>query len=72
MAEPPTLQTNDNPFGSRLSPTSWGRTVTYVSGSDKWLVAESEGDTSNSVFEILQDWEHQLKHRGIEFEEPQP
>lgn len=30
-----TLQTIDNPFGTRLSPMSQVRTVTYVSGSDK-------------------------------------
>ena len=29
-----TLQTIDNPFGARLSPMSWVRSVTYVSGSD--------------------------------------
>jgi hypothetical protein len=29
-----TLQTIDNPFGTRLSPMSWVRSVTHVSGSD--------------------------------------
>ncbi len=32
--EQKTLQTIDNPFGTRLSPMSQERTVTYVSGSD--------------------------------------
>jgi len=31
-----TLQTIDNPFGTRLSPMSWVRSVTHVSGMDKW------------------------------------
>src|SRR5882672_1221916 len=30
-----TLQPLDNPFGTRLSPMSWVRGVTYVSGLDK-------------------------------------
>ena len=29
-----TLQTIDNPFGTRLSPMSWEQSVTYVSGMD--------------------------------------
>ncbi len=32
--EQKTLQTNDNPFGTSLSPMSWVRSVTLVSGSD--------------------------------------
>ena len=28
-------QTIDNPFGTRLSPMSWVRSVTHVSGPDK-------------------------------------
>jgi putative transposase len=28
------MQTIDNPFGTRLSPMSWVRSVTHVSGSD--------------------------------------
>ena len=40
--------------------------------SDGEVVAETEGDYSNSIFEILQDWEHQLKHRDVGYEEPRP
>jgi len=32
--EQKTLQTIDNPFGTRVSPMSWAQSVTYVSGSD--------------------------------------
>ena len=32
--EQKTLQPLDNPFGTRLSPMSWVRPVTYVSGPD--------------------------------------
>ena len=32
--EQKTLQTNDNPFGTSLSPMSQVRSVTYVSGMD--------------------------------------
>ncbi|MGO8185248.1 hypothetical protein AB9F38_10255 [Rhizobium leguminosarum] len=32
-----TLQTIDNPFGTRLSPMSLGRSVTYVSGMDRQI-----------------------------------
>lgn len=32
--EQKTLQTIDNPFGTRLSPMSRGQSVTHVSGSD--------------------------------------
>ena len=35
-----------------------------------------EGESLNSLFDELADWEHQLKHSGIdlisEFEEPSP
>lgn len=34
-----------------------------------------EGESLNSlseVFEVLQDWEHQLKHQNIDFEGPEP
>lgn len=36
-----------------------------------------EGETSNTIFEVLEDWENQLKHADfsklkVEFEEPQP
>jgi hypothetical protein len=33
--EQKTLQPLDNPFGTRLSPMSWVRGATYVSGPDK-------------------------------------
>ena len=32
--EQKTLQTIDNPFGTRLSPMPWVHSVSYVSGSD--------------------------------------
>jgi len=35
-------------------------------------VAHLEGETSNALFETLADWDHQLKHADIDFEEPQP
>lgn len=38
-----TLQAIDNPFGTRLSPMSWGRSVTYVSGLDKRKTGAGEG-----------------------------
>ena len=30
-------------------------------------VARLEGNSSNALFETLQDWEHQLKHSEIDF-----
>jgi hypothetical protein len=33
----------DNPFGTRLSPMSWVRPVTHVSGLDRRQMAEPEG-----------------------------
>ena len=38
-----TLQTIDNPFGTRLSPMSWVRSVTHVSGPYRRCLAEREG-----------------------------
>ena len=38
-----TLQTIDNPFGTRLSPMSQVQTVTYVSGLDRGRVVAEEG-----------------------------
>jgi len=29
------------------------------------------GDTSNDLFEVLEDWEHQLKHIDIDFGGPE-
>jgi hypothetical protein len=31
-----------------------------------------EGESLNSLFEELADWEHQLKHIDFDFDEPQP
>jgi len=28
-----------------------------------------EGKSLNTLFEVLEDWEHQLKHENIDFEE---
>ncbi len=41
--EQQTLQTIDNPFGSRLSPMSWVRSVTHVSGPDNEKFGAGEG-----------------------------
>jgi hypothetical protein len=41
--EQKTLQTIDNPFGTRLSPMSQVHSVTYVSGPDNCEMAEREG-----------------------------
>jgi hypothetical protein len=38
-----TLQPLDNPFGMRLSPMSWVRSVTYLFGLDTRRMAETEG-----------------------------
>ena len=35
-------------------------------------MARLEGESSNALFETLEDWDHQLKHADIDFEEPQP
>lgn len=35
-------------------------------------MAEIEGEFSNLLFETLSDWEHQLKHSRIRFEELRP
>lgn len=32
-------------------------------------MAHPDGETLNSVFEVLEDWEHQLKHENLDFEE---
>ncbi|MBB3522183.1 hypothetical protein RJJ37_07365 [Rhizobium redzepovicii] len=32
-----TLQTIESPFGTRLSPMSWGRSITYVSGMERQI-----------------------------------
>lgn len=32
-------------------------------------MVDLEGETSNQVFEVLADWEHQLTAAGIDFEE---
>jgi len=45
--EQKTLQPLDNPFGTRLSPMSWVRSVTYVFGLDRDVVAEREEPGSN-------------------------
>jgi len=42
-----TLQTIDNPFGTRLPPMSKGQSVTHVSGSDSQEMAEHRADISN-------------------------
>lgn len=31
-----------------------------------------EGETSNTFFETLQDWNEQLKHVDFDIEEPRP
>jgi hypothetical protein len=33
-------------------------------------LAETEGESSNLLFETLADWNHQLEKEGINFEEP--
>jgi hypothetical protein len=38
-----TLQPLDNPFGTRLSPMSWVRGATYVSGPDMIAMVSAEG-----------------------------
>ena len=43
--------------------TNWGQ-----AGS----MAEKQGETLNSLFDILADWNHQLKHAKVDFEEPRP
>ncbi len=35
-------------------------------------MAESEGVSSNSLYDTLADWEAQLKHANVSFEEPSP
>jgi hypothetical protein len=45
--EQKTLQTIDNPFGSRLSPMSSVRSVTHVSGRDMTEMVEGTGLGSN-------------------------
>ena len=35
-------------------------------------MAESLRDSSNSIFEIMADWEHQLQHVDFDFEELSP
>jgi len=32
-------------------------------------MAHPEGESLNSLFDALTDWEHQLKHTDIDFEE---
>ena len=41
--EQKTLQSLDNPFGTRSSPMSWVRGVTDVSGPERVDLAEPEG-----------------------------
>ena len=41
--EQKTLQPLDNPFGPRLSPMSWVRSVTHVSGLDKYPIGGGRG-----------------------------
>jgi len=36
-----------------------------------FLVVRSSGETSNQLFEVLEDWEEQLKHVDIDFGGPQ-
>ena len=38
-----TSQPLDDPFGTRLSPVSWGRSVNHVCGPDNGILAEPEG-----------------------------
>lgn len=35
-------------------------------------MAHFEGDTSNELFETLEDWEHQLRHLDSDVFEPMP
>ena len=35
-------------------------------------MARPGGETSNQLFEVLEDWEHQLKHADIDFERLEP
>ncbi len=35
---------------------------------DVWMVNE-DAQFSNHIFEVLADWEHQLQHADIDFEE---
>ena len=36
------------------------------------IMAERTGDCSNSLYDTLADWEAQLKHANVTFEEPSP
>ena len=35
-------------------------------------MAEQTGETLNSLFDVLADWNHQLKHAKVDFEGPRP
>lgn len=35
-------------------------------------MAENAGVSSNSLYDTLADWEAQLKHANVSFEEPSP
>ena len=67
-----TLQTIDNPFGTRLSPMSQVRSVTHVSGLYKSELVPRDGLTSNrevsaeELFETLAEWGEYLNKEGID------
>lgn len=35
-------------------------------------MAEQTGETLNSLFDVLADWNRQLKHAKVDFEGPRP
>ena len=53
---------------SNAKPRPQVASVSIALGQEK--MAELEGSPSNSVFEELADWEHQLKHIKSELEGP--
>ena len=59
----------DASHGFPLVRADLGQAVRCVKGR---VLVHLEGETSNALFETLADWDHQLKHADIDFEEPQP
>jgi hypothetical protein len=62
-----------NPAGSQARPRVGrsGRPIGDVSAANYREIrkmARLEGNSSNALFETLQDWEHQLKHSEIDFQ----
>lgn len=48
------------------------QTVTYVTGMDLDEMARPTGETSNLLFETLQEWDTYLKHHTATYREPLP